>query len=285
MEDAGEHTSKNQSQFILQNNCGQYLSRKQAEDAELILSPHGLLLIEQKSSLFVSELVLITQGQRLFWQEHIRFLQIHCEEKDLPIPEEDELEELYHRLLHKEEKENTLLRMVVTEEDIFLHYTKVDLQLEHLKEGVKCQLLYWDKEDAWKYDQRFELGKLSTEALEKGEDYLLVDEEGVIFRGARNNVYFIFGDKIVTAPGESLLNGISRKYIFQAAKEAGLRIEEDGLRMSDLRAGVEAAFLASSLVHIIEISQIEDVNLQKEHPTLLRLKKAYFKLLEEYGED
>lgn len=290
MEDVQSHSSEHphskQAQFIIQNNCGRYLSRKQAEEAELILSPHGLLLMEQKSSLFVSELVLIDQGRRLFWQEHIRFLQIHCEEKELPIPEEDELEELYHRLMHCEEKENSLLRIVVTEEDIVLHYTKVDLQLDHLKEGVKCQLLHWDKEDAWDYDKRFELGQMSTQALERGEDYLLVDEDGVIYRGARNNVYFIFEDKIVTAPGEALLNGISRKYIFQAAKEAGLRIEEDGLHMSDLRSDkVQAAFLVSSLVHIIEISHLEDLSLQLNHPSLLRLKKAYFELLEDLGED
>lgn len=266
--------------FIIQDNIGSHLARKSTEEAELILSPHGLLVLEKKTTHFVSELVRIEDGKRLFWQEHIKYLQIHCEENNLPVPEEDEIEALYHRLRHAQSKDNVLLRMVVTLDDVYLHYTQDLLMTRQSTQGLKCKLVHFDKEDAWDDTKRNELRLLSREALAKGEEYLLVDEDGVLYRGTRNNVYFLFEDTIVTATGESWLNGITRKYIFQAAKEARLKIEEDDVRMSDLRSGVQAAFLASSLLHIVPISQIEEIKLSTEHPLLEKLQKAYFKLLE-----
>lgn len=302
--------------FIIQNNCGKYLVRQNREEADLILSPSGLNIMERKSNNIVYEFLRIKNGKRLFWDEHIRHLQIKCEKADLLFPEEDELEDMYHSLVKAQDKLNALVKIAVTKDEVYMYYVQDIFTVKDKKIGA--YLLRWPKDDYWHKNRQHILQQAGQEARKHKLELLLLDEEDSIYKSTLANVYFILDGKIITAASDDCVNGITRKCIFEAASKLDLDIIEDYINIEDISAGKEKfAFLSSSLSDFISIETIniriieekdllswyEDdsmsrnfdlladqnmnnlLTMDKNNEIFERLKKQYIYLLEDFEEE
>ncbi len=120
--------------------------------------------------------------------------------------------------------------------------------------------------------------------IEDGGFYevLLVDGQGRITEGSRSNAFFVMDGEIWTAPGEAVLKGVTRKYVIEACRRAGCRMEEqfmDACKISQ----AEGAFLSGTSIKVLPISMVDEKPLNSpKNSVIAAVKKEYDLILEKY---
>ncbi|MFH0875147.1 MAG: aminotransferase class IV [archaeon] len=102
---------------------------------------------------------------------------------------------------------------------------------------------------------------LSFLAFRKAEENnaieaLLIDREGYVREGTRSNFFAIKENKLITPPKEKILEGITKKIIFDLCDSLFEIVEED-IPFSNLH-GYDELFITSTLFNILPVSQIDD---------------------------
>ena len=144
------------------------------------------------------------------------------------------------------------------------------LQLERAKPNVKL------------VDQTYKQTVKKKIAESNFFEVLLVNHEGNITEGSASNVFFVRENKIFTAPGDAVLKGITRQYVFAACKNAGYEVTEAYTAVSGLDR-VEGAFLSGTSIKVLPIAAIEShVYASAGHPAIVAVRDAYDRLLAEY---
>lgn len=109
-------------------------------------------------------------------------------------------------------------------------------------------------------------------------DALLVD--GLVFEGTRTNVFFTDGEKVFTPPKETVLDGVTRKYVMQIAVESGIEVVETPIP-SDTIDQYVGGFLTSTSSKVMPIQEIDDIKFII--PDVVReLQRNYNMFLESY---
>ena len=104
-------------------------------------------------------------------------------------------------------------------------------------------------------------------------EVLLVNDEGLVTEGSKSNIFFI-RDGVVLTPATDVLPGITRRYAEQAIKEAGFELKMVSIRQEDL-AGMEAAFLTGTSLHLLPIRSVDAVNYDVENSVLRSCMEAF----------
>lgn len=113
-------------------------------------------------------------------------------------------------------------------------------------------------------------------------EVLLVNHNENITEGSASNAFFVKDNKIFTAPGEAVLKGITRQYVFEACKNAGYEVTEAFTSVSELDQ-VEGAFLSGTSIKVLPIATINDkVYPSAQHPVVVAVRDAYDHLLTQY---
>lgn len=116
-------------------------------------------------------------------------------------------------------------------------------------------------------------------------ELILVDSNGRITEGSKSNAFFIRAGSVYTAPGEFVLKGITRKYVFEACKRAGYQVIEQFVDANDL-PDVEAAFLSGTSIKVLPISTVDQIELNSSvNPAISAIRREYDTLLEKYIDD
>lgn len=89
-------------------------------------------------------------------------------------------------------------------------------------------------------------------------EVLLVNHEGFITEGSRSNVFFIKETTVFTAPAKYVLEGITRKYVIQACKNAGLTVVERLVSLTEL-LDMDGMFLSGTSIKALPISQVDEL--------------------------
>ena len=115
---------------------------------------------------------------------------------------------------------------------------------------------------------RMDLTKGTFEALDAGADApLLLSMSGHLTEGPGFNIWIV-RDKTLLTPGENLLEGITRRTVFDLAEDMGLKAEAADLVPGDLLEAPEA-FISSSAGGIIPVTRVNDRTLGNGAPGLL----------------
>ncbi len=113
-------------------------------------------------------------------------------------------------------------------------------------------------------------------------ELLLVDSNGRITEGSKSNAFFIKDNSIITAPGEFVLRGITRQYVFAACKNAGFEVTEQFVEVGELQE-IDAAFLSGTSIKVLPIKTIDHIELNSSaNPVVDAVRYEYDKLLEKY---
>jgi branched-chain amino acid aminotransferase len=101
-----------------------------------------------------------------------------------------------------------------------------------------------------------DLTQAQLQALDAGADVaILCSMNGYVSEGPGFNVFFIRHGKIHT-PGANVLEGITRKTVFELATQSGIPIEAGDYLPEQLRAADEA-FISSTAGGIMPITQVD----------------------------
>jgi branched-subunit amino acid aminotransferase/4-amino-4-deoxychorismate lyase len=92
---------------------------------------------------------------------------------------------------------------------------------------------------------------------------LFVDDAGNLLEGSTSNLFALIGKKLVTPPlGKTILAGVMRQQIINAATELGIAVDERPLPLTEL-ASAREVFLCNSLLDILPVSEIDRQPIQR----------------------
>src|SRR4029077_7518884 len=113
-----------------------------------------------------------------------------------------------------------------------------------------------------------DLTKGTFEALDHGADAaVLLSIDGHVAEGAGFNIWIVRGKTLLT-PGDNLLEGITRRTVFDLAKEMGIEAKTANLEPQDLVEAQEA-FLSTTAGGIVPVTRVNDQPLGNGAPGFL----------------
>jgi len=102
---------------------------------------------------------------------------------------------------------------------------------------------------------RMDLTKGTFEALDNGADAaVLLSIEGYVAEGPGFNIWVVRGKTLLT-PGDNLLEGITRRTVFELAKEMGVEARTANLKPPELIEAQEA-FLSTTAGGIVPVTRV-----------------------------
>jgi len=238
------------------------------------------------------EVIRVVRGIPLFWEDHLDRL-IRSVKGELPVP--PTLYDESRALVEANELSSANLRLVLTRSLRALHLTPSYYPDEsQIQLGVPTGLLSWEREDPNVKVIRSDYKKAVAERFAQPGPFgsffelLLADRTGNLTEGSRSNLFFLFGNEVLTAPDSRILIGITRKYVQQSIAKAGLTLTTRMLTLDDVRAMRRAglsisAFLSGSPIDLMPIRAIEDVELDSaSDPSFRRLRETYMAIVNDY---
>jgi branched-chain amino acid aminotransferase len=122
------------------------------------------------------------------------------------------------------------------------------------------------------------------EAKQKGaQEALVVGRAGQILEGASSNIFIVKDGKVKTPePQPGILVGITRATVLQAAREAGIEVEEGEIRPEDLY-GADEAFITSSIREVMPVVRADGrpIGSETPGPVTKQLHQGYLALVEQ----
>lgn len=113
-------------------------------------------------------------------------------------------------------------------------------------------------------------------------EVLLVDSQGRITEGSRSNAFFVVEGDVWTAPGDAVLKGVTRKYVFEACRRAGCRVVERFMDAESI-SRAEGAFLSGTSIKVLPIAAVDNIALNSpKNPAIASIRREYDMLLEKY---
>lgn len=116
------------------------------------------------------------------------------------------------------------------------------------------------------------------------DEILLVNHDGVMTEGSKSNIFFIEKNQILTAERPLVLAGITRDKILEICYKARMAFEEGKPKLENLK-DFSAAFITGTSPKVMPVRQIDDMIFDTNHPIILKLQKAYDKMIEAYLAD
>jgi len=233
------------------------------------------------------EVIRVVEQVPLFLETHLDRLERSLA-GTVPLPKTLTAEA--EQLIHANQLDGVNLRIVMTEKDRILHLTPSYYPDDRLfRQGAPTGILDWERpnphikiiDPAYKtaVAERF----ASPGPFGPYFELLLRDRQGTLTEGSRTNLFFICDGKILSAPDDRILLGITRRMVNQAIEKAGLELEIGLLTMDDIRKteGL-SAFLSGSPIDLLPIASIEDRSLNSAaNDTFLLLNDAYQSIIRE----
>jgi branched-chain amino acid aminotransferase len=116
-------------------------------------------------------------------------------------------------------------------------------------------------------------------------EVLLVNEHGLITEGGRTNHFYVKDSVLFTAPVESVLPGITRQKVIDAAAVLNIPLVEKYLHESEVGA-VDEMFTSGTSAGVQPIAVVNGIRLPDWKPVTLSLQKVYNQMVEqEIGPD
>jgi branched-chain amino acid aminotransferase len=121
-------------------------------------------------------------------------------------------------------------------------------------------------------------------ALEKGYEALLVNRNGCITEGSRSNIFFITGNRLVTAPENCVLGGITRKHLIDICRENWITLEYNCVNIDEL-SDYESVIMTGTSPVVLPFYSIDDILFNVKHPLIGHLRTLFIDRMEDSLKD
>lgn len=101
-----------------------------------------------------------------------------------------------------------------------------------------------------------------------------VSHDNRLTEGTRSNIFFIAGDKLISALEKDILKGVTRKYIIDTATRNGFTYEERNISKDEI-SNFDCAFISGTSPKILPIAQMDDVKFNVENENLRILMQKF----------
>jgi len=108
---------------------------------------------------------------------------------------------------------------------------------------------------------------------------LLVDDQDRITEGSKSNVFFIRDQTLFTAPGASVLKGITRDKVISMCSELKYKLIEKAVSTADL-SNMDSVFITGTSPKVLPVCRVDDQSFNVDHPMMRNIMKVYDRLIE-----
>lgn len=150
-------------------------------------------------------------------------------------------------------------------------------------EGVSVHLMNAQRKNPTAKVKGSKTRKKADKYLKKNPcfEVLLKNTDEMITEGSRSNFFYLIDQQLFSAPVDTVLSGITRKYVIQAAKNIGIPYQEKLLSTNEIKH-TDAAFLSGTSLGILPIKTIDNNLLNHQNEPLMNLLKEYNNLVNAY---
>ncbi len=107
-------------------------------------------------------------------------------------------------------------------------------------------------------------------------EVLLKNSQGQLTEGSRSNLFFIKGNTVFTAPADTVLEGVMRKYVFKVCDALGICIDDSCPVGIDSLSEMDSAFLTGTSINVLPISHIEEnIQYDTQNQVLLCIRRGF----------
>jgi branched-chain amino acid aminotransferase len=237
-------------------------------------------LVYEGDSLY--EVLRIMKGCPVFFVNHMdRLISSAKLQRKKILADVSTLRRLIIDLVRMERKSDINVKIVFNyknSETNFLIYcieSVYPTQIQYQK-GVKGILYSAERKDPESKVINHRLRSLIYHQLihESAYEAILVNEKDQITEGSRSNIFFVKNDRLITAPDNIILNGITRKYVIEICKENKIDVSFECVLASKI-IDYDAAFMTGTSPMVLPFSQINNVSFNIKLPVIETLRKLY----------
>lgn len=247
------------------------------------------------------ESIRIREGILIFFENHMTRLMRSIEAKENFTLDTELLYTYAMRLINESEPRVTdgNIRIVITRNAILVHFSDaIYPSAELFQEGIICASLLWERREpqvkVFREDYKMAVYNKMHAPTAFGLPYevLLYDNEGQLTEGSRSNFLVLLDGTVYSPPEETILIGITRKYVMQAIRASSLRYEErtfsleELVRLRDQATSVSdgpALFVTSSPFDILPVRSVDDQLFSSaSHEALRLLSESYRSIVDAY---
>ncbi len=109
------------------------------------------------------------------------------------------------------------------------------------------------------------------------DDTIILDRDGFVAEGSTSNIFIVENGTLITAPGDRILQGITRNTIIVLSKKLGINLMQEQFSPERLKKADEV-FMCSSGNGVMPVIQVDNVKICDGNPGPItkRLRSYYF---------
>jgi len=230
----------------------------------------------------VYEVIRMSKGYPVFFFDHMERLasSVRLQKKRM-LADPETIKKDIITLRRWDKKKEINLKIVFNynkdSEDYLVYFIEpVFPSDEQYRKGVKGLLFYAERKDPESkvINHKLRSSIFQKLILEGAYEALLVNDKGLITEGSRSNIFFMKGGKLVTAPGNVILSGITRKHILDICNENNIEVRMACVR-ADRLEDYDAVFMTGTSPMVLPFSSIDDKYFNVKLPLITMLRELY----------
>lgn len=224
------------------------------------------------------ETCVVNNNQILFWEKHLSRLDIGCRKLKIKNIEEEIWLKDIKKALSLTSKKNCVLKLILSRgnsqrgysysDDILPVRVVIVSEVKNVQAKESFSLEYASSGyhsnpnlAGIKHCNRIE--QILARSSLKRDEAIMLDENQNIISVTQGNIYFIFGQSLVTPKLDRCgVIGSRRSLILELAESIELNVEEGNVSMNDAKKADEA-FISNSIMGIQSVNSIEEYQLTK----------------------
>ena len=224
------------------------------------------------------ETCVVNNNQILFWEKHLSRLDIGCRKLKIKNIEEEIWLKDIKKALSLTSKKKCVLKLILSRgnsqrgysysDDILPVRVVIVSEMKNVQAKESFSLEYASSGyhsnpnlAGIKHCNRIE--QILARSSLKRDEAIMLDENQNIISVTQGNIYFIFGQSLVTPKLDRCgVIGSRRSLILELAESIELNVEEGNVSMNDAKKADEA-FISNSIMGIQSVNSIEEYQLPK----------------------
>ena len=236
----------------------------------------------------IYEVIRMFKGNPVFFPDHMERLaaSVRIQHKE-PLTDGPSLRRDIIDLCRSDKKREANLKIVFNYNNSSANYLVYFIEPiypseDQYKNGVKGILYHAVRKDPESKVINHKLRSSIYHRLinEGGYEALLVNGNNLITEGSRSNIFFLKNDTLVTAPDNLVLNGITRKYIFEICREEKISVNLDCIKADDI-SEYEAVFMTGTSPMVLPFYCIGDKFFDVRVALMAKLRELYISKAED----
>lgn len=236
----------------------------------------------------VYEVIRMVRGSPVFFRDHMERLASSTRlQKKESLADAEVLKRDIINLTRADRKKEVNLKIVFNYNKDSNNYLVYFIEPiypaeEQYRNGVKGILFYAERKDPASkvINHKLRSSIYHKLILEGGYEALLVNDEGVVTEGSRSNIFFLKGDKLVTAPDDMILGGITRKHILDICAEQNINVKMSCVK-ADRLSDYDAVFMTGTSPMVLPFNCIDARAFKVSSPLIAKLRTLYMMKAEE----